>query len=362
MNKPLSCPGFALIATLLACLPAAAAPEGEIHSLRNAHVVRRDAGTSLAAAVEEVRASALRDAVWLAWSVALLPGDHDMCCGDFRHGGAGCCACELEDDGGGRGAGPVSEPLALESERRLVVLLRFSAGRTSEVRAYTSDCPLDAGGREVQVLGAVDPSESIRLLAGIAADRDERERSREGALAAIAFHADSRATDVLRDLAADERVEDVREEAVFWLGAAREAAGLEALLSLLGDGADAELREKIAFALHVNESPGGLDALIRLARRDPDGDVREQAMFWLAQAAGERAAGTIRDAIDDDPLVEVKQQAVFALSQLPPDEGVPLLIELARSHRLPEVREAAFFWLGQSDDPRALELFEEILR
>ena len=63
----------------------------------------------------------------------------------------------------------------------------------------------------------------------------------------------------------------------------------------------------------------------------------------------------------NDPETEVKKRAVFALSQLPGDEGVPKLIDVARHNRNPEVRKQAFFWLGQSHDPRALQLFEEIL-
>jgi HEAT repeat protein len=53
---------------------------------------------------------------------------------------------------------------------------------------------------------------------------------------------------------------------------------------------------------------------------------------------------------------------VFALSQRPDEEGVPALIRIARTHRHPELRRQALFWLGQSGDPRALTLFEEILR
>ena len=53
---------------------------------------------------------------------------------------------------------------------------------------------------------------------------------------------------------------------------------------------------------------------------------------------------------------------MFALSQRPAEEGVPALIRIARTHRHPELRKQALFWLGQSEDPRALSLFEEILR
>jgi HEAT repeat protein len=58
----------------------------------------------------------------------------------------------------------------------------------------------------------------------------------------------------------------------------------------------------------------------------------------------------------------VRKQAVFALSQRSAEEGVPALIRIARSNPDPELRKTALFWLGQSDDPRALDLFEEILR
>jgi hypothetical protein len=46
---------------------------------------------------------------------------------------------------------------------------------------------------------------------------------------------------------------------------------------------------------------------------------------------------------------------------LPKEEGVPLLIDVARKNRNPVVRKQAMFWLGQSNDPRALQFFEEVL-
>ncbi len=58
----------------------------------------------------------------------------------------------------------------------------------------------------------------------------------------------------------------------------------------------------------------------------------------------------------------MRKPAVFALSQRPAEEGVPALIRIARTNRHPELRKTALFWLGQSEDPRALALFEEILR
>lgn len=105
-------------------------------------------------------------------------------------------------------------------------------------------------------------------------------------------------------------------------------------------------------------------SLLRLAR-DPRLPLerRRTAVFWLSQAAGV-AAGRALDSVVSDETgdLEVRKQAVFALAQRASDEGVPRLIHIARSNPDPELRKAALFWLGQSEDPRALDLFEEILR
>ena len=59
---------------------------------------------------------------------------------------------------------------------------------------------------------------------------------------------------------------------------------------------------------------------------------------------------------------EVRESAIFALSQRPRDEGVPALIHIVRTSRDSELRKKALFWLGQSRDPRAIDLFEELLK
>lgn len=105
-------------------------------------------------------------------------------------------------------------------------------------------------------------------------------------------------------------------------------------------------------------------SLLRLARTPRvSKETRTKAVFWLSQAAG-AAAGSALDSIarDDRGDREVRKQAIFALSQRSPDEGVPALIRIARTSKDSELRKTALFWLGQSEDPRALDLFEEILR
>jgi len=104
-------------------------------------------------------------------------------------------------------------------------------------------------------------------------------------------------------------------------------------------------------------------SLFRIARDDDrPGQTRKQALFWLGQAAGDRVGGRGDSPAKEDVDSEVRKQAVFALSQRRNGEAVPALIQVARSNRDPEVRKTALFWLGQTLDPRAISLFEEILR
>ena len=95
--------------------------------------------------------------------------------------------------------------------------------------------------------------------------------------------------------------------------------------------------------------------------------TRQDALFWLSRFASGAVAGRPNDPFveadegsNDDE--ELKIHAVFVLSQLPRGEGVPQLLDVARSNASWRVRSQAMFWLGQSGDPRALALFEAVLR
>ena len=104
--------------------------------------------------------------------------------------------------------------------------------------------------------------------------------------------------------------------------------------------------------------------LIAIAR-DPGTprETRKQAVFWLGQAAEAEATRGLDSLVNQDSLDRsVKEQAVFALSQRPNGESVPALVRVARTNRDPAIRKKALFWLAQSDDPRAVSLFEELLR
>jgi hypothetical protein len=146
------------------------------------------------------------------------------------------------------------------------------------------------------------------------------------------------------------------------LGTVPAAAAARYLLGLARRDDGRPARHAI-FAATLADSVTIWPDLLAIARdRAVRAATRKQAVFWLGQAAEEAATASLDSlAAGNDEDLEVREAAVFALSQRPRDEGVPALIRIARDHRDPRLRRRAMFWLAQSDDPRAVELFEEIL-
>ena len=134
------------------------------------------------------------------------------------------------------------------------------------------------------------------------------------------------------------------------------------LLSLVAT-LPAKAAKDAIFPALIADSVEAWPELLRIAKDESLArEVRKSAVFWVGQAATEEAVGGLADIVDEEAGdLEVKEHAVFALSQMDSDESVPILIEIARTHEIAAVRKRAMFWLGQSEDPRVLELFEEIL-
>jgi hypothetical protein len=305
---------------------------------------------------------------WVGYGVAEIAGERSVCCGNYHDGDYDCGTCRLERENGDmitRSDSQKNGVVQLEGSREILVLLRLENKQVTRVRDASQDCTLDAGGLPFIWLTGVKSSESVALLTtfvrGANLEGYDNRQLGNGALSAIAMHADASADHALEVFVAADQPEQLRKHASFWLGSARGKPGFLLLQKMATSDPSSEVRSQVTFALSVSHEPEALNEMIRMAREDESSHVRGQALFWLAHKAGEKAVGTITGAIDNDPDTDVKKKAVFALSQLPKDEGVPKLIEVAKTNRNREVRKQAMFWLGQSNDPRALEFFEQIL-
>jgi len=445
----------ASVAVVIAAVPTPPAPTAPVAEARveaevaqqpritNGKIDQQAVAGSLAQSFRSLVA-AQGDTGWIGYSVPIVDSERVMCCFDgdttFINGtvasdGRTCCrACRLEPAADGtsmsrRAPTPVPGAAAgvvqLERSDRFVVLFRVAAKEVERIRVFSEDCGLDAGGRTITWLQNVRPADSIALLESLATADRRPDRVADGAITAIALHADPAADPSLDRLVAVTQPESQRRKVTFWLGNARgarglatlkrvladdpsvevqksavfgvsqsrEAAAFDALAALVTDHASPRIRSEAVFwiaqkddgraakvvlqALEKDPSTdvrkkavfalsqlkeGGVDALIRVAKTGPDASTRGEAIFWLGQKAGQKASAAILERIDQDPETEVKKKAVFSLSQLPKDEGVPLLINVVRTNKNPEVRKQALFWLGQSRDPRAIEFFSEILK
>ena len=152
------------------------------------------------------------------------------------------------------------------------------------------------------------------------------------------------------------------------LGITTAAEGSSYLLDIaaIADGGKAS-REAIFPAL-LGEDVVAWPRLLQIARRETRDDERKhsEATFWLGRYAAAKLNGSDvpfdSDESDRSDEEGVKEHAVFALSQLRGHEGVEPLIQVARTNKDPNVRSKALFWLGESRDPRAIDVFEEILK
>lgn len=189
--------------------------------------------------------------------------------------------------------------------------------------------------------------------------RDRHERLEEGPVRVEVEYRGGRPRDVETSVGGREprlRRQDVD------LGHVEPEVAVEFLLELART-ARGDVAEEAIFPATIARDVETWPQLLEIGRdRDLPSDVREQAIFWLGRAAADAAVeGLAEIAEDDEEEIEVRKSAIFALSQQESDIAVPRLMRVARGNQHPKVRESAFFWLAQHDDPRVLDLFEEIL-
>ncbi len=223
------------------------------------------------------------------------------------------------------------------------------------------DSPVDFRGKPLIWLGTAGAEESAAYLQDVFRKMSGADL-REDLLTAIALHNTAPSVPAfLRQVVRGSQPDDLREQAVFWLGMQR-PADIDFLLHTARNDRSAGIREKAVFALSQADTAQATEYLIGLARSGPDREVREQAIFWLGHIASRESREALVTVVYDEKEQDLREQAVFALSQLPDGSGVPVLIKIARSHPNTGIRKKAIFWLSQSEDSRALETIIDLVR
>lgn len=134
--------------------------------------------------------------------------------------------------------------------------------------------------------------------------------------------------------------------------------------SWLGDlvvRAPSRIASQAVLPLVLADGPEPWPLLIKVARDEHrPRDVARSALQWLSIGVTQHLGLDDVNSHDNDDD-EMREQAVFVLSQRRKTESVPELIDLARNAKRPAARKAAIFWLGQSGDPRAVDVYAELL-
>ncbi len=345
---------IAISLSLLPLLAAAQQAPGE-PPVSNARLETLAPSAGLSAAIQQARSRG-GEPLWVGYAVPMIAGQRRFCCLDKDFASA---TCRLEVKNQGWGSNGRDQRRA---DQRMNVLLRFAAGKVDEIRSFSEDCPLDAGGRRFVWLGSVKPEESVAWLADVArAHQGGHDDPGAEAIASLAMHRNANADTALEELASARSPRKTREDALFWLGQMRGERGARFLAGVIQDDPDDEVREKAIFSLSQSEAPWAAETIARTGREDRSHKIRGEALFWLAQMDAPEAPDTILEAIEKDPEPSVRKHAVFALSQLDDGKGVPYLIRLGKEASQREIRKEAYFWLAQSDDPAALKYLDNVL-
>ena len=320
---------------LLAALPLMAQPK----LLVNAKVDTRSAASGLEREFQALQAAQPQPA-WIGYEVPAVRGAE--------------MGCEYVRDGINT-AGIVH----LEPPDHAVILFRVDGGKVEKLRHLSPNCEIDAGDLPVHWLTDVAPAQSVTLLATFVT---HSELDGNGALNAIASHADASADGILDRYLASNQPDWLRRRAAQLEAAERGAHGVEAVRNVIANDRNETVKQAAINGLARNKQPEALELLMATAKTAPEPRLRSQAISALNRRQGPGVLDTINAAIATDPDLQVRRRAVDVLGSLPDGAGVPALIQLVKTSKDLDVRKQAMNRLQNTHDPRAEAFFEEVLK
>ena len=216
----------------------------------------------------------------------------------------------------------------------------------------------------VESLGEHLPAaEAVSLLEAIATNDADSDVQRE-AVESLGEVQSEGAVAVLTRFARTHPDGEVRREAIETLG---ESGQIDSVIRILDeltrDGDDPDAAREAVETLGELGDARSLERVAAIARRHAHPDVQREAIETYAENAPTNAAvKLLTEILGGDATEDVYDELLQSLEELPRGAGIPALIEAARSHPDRQVRIRALRRLGESDDPRAQELLEQMLR
>ena len=213
-------------------------------------------------------------------------------------------------------------------------------------------------------MGQVRTERAAQALETIATSSPDMEL-RQKAIHALHEHNSPRAAALLRRLAESSQTpEQVREQAIFWLGQRRSQENADFLRSLFDkvdkDESNNEVRKKILFSLSQMRGYGNDRWLLAIALDQANSEELRGHALWTAGQAGIPGSElvSVYDRLSDS---EVKEKLIWVMSESRDRAATDKLIEIAQKDPDREMRKKALFWLGQKNDPRVRQILVDIL-
>lgn len=245
----------------------------------------------------------------------------------------------------------------------------LSQKRTSEtedllIDIIKNDPSPSVRGQAVFWMGQVKTDRAAAALEEIALSAPDMDL-RVKAMHALHEHGSARSSALLRRLAESAQTpENVREQAIFWLGqrqSGENAEFLRGLFDRIGKGErNDDVRKKILFSLSQMRAFGNDRWLLNIALDTANSEDLRGHALWTAGQAG--IAGSELVAVYDRVTDRaVKEKLIWVLSESKDRVATDKLVDIAQKDRDLEMRKKALFWLGQKNDPRVRQILMDIL-
>ena len=224
-----------------------------------------------------------------------------------------------------------------------------------------NDPSTDVRGEAIFWLSQTKGEQAIPALDSVLFSSSDLELKKR-AVFALSQQRDERARQALKRAAEDEKMpEDVRGDAIFWLGQGR-TLDLEYFKTLFRKTRSEDLRERILTSAGQNSAPEASAWLLEIARdKTFDTETRKQAIFWASQkrTVDLDQLSAIYDQSRGD--TDFQQHLLFIYSQRRETAAVDKLMAIAKSDSNAELRKQALFWLGQKNDPRVRQFLRDMI-
>jgi len=205
----------------------------------------------------------------------------------------------------------------------------------------------------------VSARDAVDYLLGVA-NRDDGKGAGEAIFATTL--ADS--VDIAPRLASiaenESRSDEVRGQAIFWLGQTRTDKSGEYLRSLYRKIRDEDVKDKVIFSISQQNDEDSQNWLVDLASNANESvEMRKKALFWAGQTGTPFAR--LAAMYNKTRETEMKDQMIFVFSQRHEAAALEKLMDIAKNDPDREARRKALFWLGQSHDSRVSAFLADII-